>query len=278
MPSEMTDAALHDAYFDDDAMIRRVHREQVVALCGGRSLLLMAAHPVAFEGFFMSTGSLDEPYERLRRAGLVLDTIAWGSRARADTMLKRVRAMHRTATGTIPHDAGPFPAGTAYRADDPELLFWILASLVDSALLVYERCVATLSAAQREQYWQDYKVIGRCFGIPLKAMPRTVDDFDAYMERMLASDELHVTPTARDLGRQIVLNPPAPLLARPLVELANQVTVGWLPPRVRSMYRLSWDPARAVALRGSAEYAKRVLVPLLPDAVRLVPSARVAAA
>lgn len=274
----MTRPASADRYFDDDAMIRRVHREQVLALCGGRALLLMAAQPVAFEGFFMSTGSLDEPYERLRRAGLVLDTIAWGPRPRADAMLKRVRAMHRTATGTIPHAAGPFPAGTPYRADDPELLFWILASLVDSALLVYERCVGSLTDEEREQYWQDYKVIGKCFGIPMKAMPKTVDDFDAYMARMLDSDELYVTPQARDLGIQIVLNPPAPLAMRPFVELANQVTVGWLPPRVRSMYGLRWDPARAIALRGGAEYAKRILVPLLPDRLRLVPSARAAVA
>lgn len=273
----MTRTAPEDAYFDDRAMIRRVHREQAVALCGGRALLLMAAHPVAFEGFFMSTGSLDEPYERLRRAGLVLDTIAWGRRSRADAMCKRVRAMHRAAAGSIPHAAGRFPAGTPYRADDPELLLWILASLVDSALLVYERTVGTLAPAQREAYWRDYKVIGRCFGIPARAMPKTYEDFADYMERMLASDDLFVTERARELGIRIVLRPPAPLLARPLVELANQVTVGWLPPRVRAMYGLRWDPARAVALRGGAEYAKRVVVPLLPDRVRLVPSARAAA-
>lgn len=273
----MTVSARKDAYFDSDAMVRRVHREQIVALAGGRSLLLMAAHPVAFEGFFMSTGSLDEPYERLRRAGLVLDMIAWGPRSRADTMLKRVRAMHRTASGTLPQAAGPFPAGTPYRADDPELLLWILASLIDSSMLVYHRTVKPLSDAEREHYWQDYKVIGKCFGIPRKAMPRTVDDFDAYMADTLASDELHVTPTARDLGIRIVLHPPVPLALRPLVELANQVTVGWLPPRVREMYGLRWDPARAIALRGGAEYAKRVLVPLLPDRLRLVPSARAAA-
>lgn len=272
----MPAAAHHDEYFGADAMIRRVHREQVVGLCGGRALLLMAAHPVAFEGFFMSTGSLDEPYERLRRAGLVLDTIAWGPRSRADAMCRRVRAMHRQASGTIPRDAGRFPAGTPYRADDPQLLLWILASLADSALLVYERMVGTLHPAQREAYWRDYKVIGKCFGIPVKAMPRTADDFDAYMAAMLASDELFVTDQARRLGIDVVLRPPVPLALRPLAELANQVTVGWLPPRVRGMYGLRWDPARAVALRGGAEYAKRVVVPLLPDRVRLVASARAA--
>ena len=56
-------------YFDEDSMLRRVHRESVVALSGPRALLMQAAHPVAFAGFFAHTGALDEPYERLAPHG-----------------------------------------------------------------------------------------------------------------------------------------------------------------------------------------------------------------
>jgi uncharacterized protein (DUF2236 family) len=73
------------------------------------------------------------------------------------------------------------------------------------------------------------------------------------------------------------MRPPVPLKVRPLLELANFVTVGLLPPELRAQYGFSWDPARAVALRGGAEYAKRVLLPLLPGRVRHVPQARAAA-
>lgn len=61
---------------------------------------------------------------------------------------------------------------------------------------------------------------------------------------------------------------------RPVVEAVNQVTIGLLPPRVRGAYGFRWDPVRALALRGSAEYVKRVVIPLLPSRLRLVPSAR----
>ena len=64
-----------DAFFTDDSMVRRVHREQLVALGGGRTLLMQATHPVAFAGFFAHTGALDEPYERLNRT--VSPLIAW---------------------------------------------------------------------------------------------------------------------------------------------------------------------------------------------------------
>jgi uncharacterized protein (DUF2236 family) len=87
-----------------------------------------------------------------------------------------------------------------------------------------------------------------------------------------------VTPTARAVGIDVVLRPPVPARARPLVELANFITVGLLPGDIRRGYGFSWDPARALALRGGAEYVKRVLVPLLPGRLRYVAGARSVAA
>lgn len=263
-------------YFDDGAMIRKVHREQAVGLGGPRALLMMAAHPIAFEGFFMSTGDLGDPYARLRRTADVLDVITWGPKARADAICARVRARHAEVRGTIPAAAGRFPAGAPYAADDPELLLWVLAALADSSLLVYERYVRGLNDREREEYWSDFKVMGRLFGLSEDAMPRTYIDFVAYVERMLASGDLVVTDTARRLGREIVLQPPVPRAARPLLELANQVTAGLLPADLRRQYGLSWDPLRGLAVAGGAEYVRRLLVPVLPARLRFVPSARAA--
>ena len=245
--------------FADDAMVRRVHREWAVALSGPRALLMQAAHPVAFEGFFSHTGALDEPYERLSRTAEVMDEIAFGSKARAERMTRRVRGVHRNLG-----------------VDRPDLLLWVLAGLVDSALVVYERYVRPLSRDEREAYWQDYRVIGRLFGLRAHEMPRHIEDFDAYMEAMLTGDVLAVGDEARELAIDIVMRPPVPLPARPLLEVANFVTVGLLPERVRDLYGFSWDPARALAVRAGAEYTRRVLVPLLPPKLRLVPRARAA--
>jgi uncharacterized protein (DUF2236 family) len=260
-------------YFTDDSLLRRVHREKAVALSGPRALLMMAAHPVAFEGFFMATGSLGDPYERLRRTAGVMDAIAWGAKADADRMTRRVRAMHARARGTLPRAAGRFPAGTPWAADDPALLLWIVACLVDSAVLVHERYVERLTPAERDAYWADYRLVGRLFGLADEDMPATWADFQAYMAGMLGSGDLVVTPTAREVGIEVVLRPPVPLKVRPLVELTNVITVGLLPGDIRRGYGFSWDPARALAVRGGAEYVRRVLVPLLPGRLRYVPSA-----
>jgi uncharacterized protein (DUF2236 family) len=249
-------------------MIRRVQREHVVALSGPRALLMQAAHPVAFTGFFASTGALEDPYKRLRRTAAVLDKVTYGTRADADRATARVRAVHRRFRGTLPEPAGRFPAGTPWAADDPDLLLWIVATLADSGLLVFQHYVRGLRRSERQAYWDDHRVIGRLFGLADADMPGTIADFEAYVHDMLSSDVLHVTPQARELAVDIVLRPPVPLLARPLLELANFITVGLLPGRLRRQYGLRWNPVRGLAVRGGAEYTKRLLLPVLPGRLR----------
>jgi uncharacterized protein (DUF2236 family) len=256
------------SFFTDDSMIRRVQRESAVALSGPRTLLMQAAHPVAFAGFFAHTGALDEPYERLQRTVRVLGLIGFGDKGEAQRATRRVRAIHRRVHGELPEAAGRFPAGTPYSADDPELLLWILACMADSALVVYQRYVRSLSRAERDAFWQDYKVVGREFGLREADMPPEIEDLEFYVADMVEGDDLFVTPEARALALEIVMRPPVALHARPMLEVANFVTVGLLPARVRRLYGLSWDPARALVLRGGAEYAKRVVVPLLPGRLR----------
>lgn len=257
-----------EGIYADDAVIRRVYREHVMVLAGPRALLMQAAHPVAWAGFYAQTASKDEPYERLHRTARIVELVTYGPRREAERATRRVRAMHGKVRGELHEAAGRFPAGTPYAADDPELLLWILATLVDSGMTVYQRYVRELAAAEREALWQDYRVFGRLFGLPDEAMPRDYDGFRRYMRRMLDGEDLHVTDEARTTAREIVMRPPVPLAARPLVELANFVTVGLLPRRIRREYGFSWDPARGLFLRGHTEYARRVLVPLLPGRLR----------
>jgi uncharacterized protein (DUF2236 family) len=244
--------------FDDSSLLSPVVGHRLTGLSGPRALLVMAAHPVAFAGFFAHTGALDDPYARLQRTATVMDAVAFGTTARAEKLTARVRAMHRTVTGELPEAVGPFPAGTPYRADDPKLLLWILAALAESAMLVYGKYVRTLSHDELDALWADYRVVGRYFGLRDSEMPRDIDGFRAYMADMYAGGELVVTPAARALAIDIVMHPPVSLKAKPLVELVNQITIGWLPADIRRQYGFRWDPLRAVALRGGAEYVKRV--------------------
>ena len=261
-------------YFDEHSLLRQVVGDRLTGLSGPRALLIMAAHPVAFAGFFAHTGALDDPYARLERTARVMNAVAFGTREEADRATRRVRAMHRRVSGMLDAPAGRFPAGTPYRADDPELLLWILAALAESAMLVYDKYVRRLTDGERDALWQDYRVVGCQFGLRERDMPEDADAFAAYMAGMYASGDLVVTDAARELAIDIVLSPPVSLPLRPVLELVNQITVGLLPPDVRRQYGFSWDPLRAVALHGGAEYVRRLLVPVLPDRFRMIPVSR----
>jgi uncharacterized protein (DUF2236 family) len=264
-----------DGYFSDDSMLRIVHRERAIALSGPRALLMQATHPLAVKGLLSHSSAMDEPYDRLARTAHVMSTIGFGSRADADRVTKRVRAMHRKVKGRIDDRVGSYPAGTSYRADQPDLLLWVLFTLVDSGIVVYRRYVGVQEAA----YWEDYKVVGELFGLARNDMPDTLADLHQYRREMLEGDALHVTDWARRRARKIVLEPPVPWMARPLLETVNFITIALLPDRMREDYGFAPLPpvfVRKAMVAGGAEYVKRVVVPLLPDRLRLTPAARAA--
>lgn len=268
------------SYFDDDSMIRRVLRERALALSGPRALLMQAAHPLAVAGLLAHSDSLEDPYVRLARTAKIMNLITFGPRAEAAAATRRVRAMHRAVRGRLPEAVGPYPAGTPYRADDPQLLMWILYSLVDSAVVVYRTYVGRLSASDRAALWEDYKVVGRLFGLRHGQMPEKLADLDDYGRAMLSGDELCVGDWARRRAREIVLEPPVRTLARPLVETVNFITIALLPGEIRSQYGFFPLPPAVVrkALVGAgAAYVRRGVLPVLPAHIRQVPAARQAA-
>ena len=262
-----------EGYFEDDSLIRRVNRELVVAFSGARALLLQASHPVMFEGFFIKSEAKEAAHARLARTATIMNTIYFGRRDDADQMTDRVREVHTQINGVLEEPAGKYPAGTPYAADDPQFLLWTLAALVDSADQFYRLYVEELTRDERDALWGDYRLVGKLFGLQEDEMPATIEGFDAYMTEMVEGDQLCVTESAREESLAIVLNPPAPVYMRGLVEAVNFIIIGSLPAKIRRGYGLSWDPLRETMRVGGAAYTKRVLLPLLPQIIRNTPVA-----
>ncbi len=256
--------------FGPGSVTWRIHAHRSLLIGGLRALLVQALEPRAMAAVDQHSSFRRDPWARLRRTSDYLITTTFGDTAAAQAAGARVRKVHALVRGVDP------VTGRPYRADDPELLLWILACLVDSALLVYGRYVRPLSRDERDRYWQEYKLIGNLFALRDEDMPESIEDFDAYMADMLAGDVLHVGDEVRRLAVQIVMNPTVPLPALPLLKGANFATIGLLPERLRRAYGFSWDPVRSVALHGGAEYIRRILVPVLPERFRMIPLARAA--
>jgi uncharacterized protein (DUF2236 family) len=264
-----------DGYFSPDRPIWWLSREWALMLGGGRALLMQAAHPLTVAGVAEHSGYDSDPWGRLERTMEVVWSCVYGTREEADRAVARVRAVHGRVRGELREALGPFPAGTPYSAEDPELLMWVQATLIDTALLMYRAYVGSLPLAAAEGYYQDMRLLGELFGIPSGYMPRDLDALYAYKRRMLASEAITATPLAREVC-WVVLRPPLPRALRPVGLALNQVSVGFLPGELRRQYGFGWDPARRAMLYASTQYVKRVVLPLLPSVIRTRSEARLA--
>jgi len=265
-------ASENRGYFAHDSVIRRVSRELLLMLGGGRALLMQVAHPLVAAGVVAHSDYRENPWERLERTMSAVWTIVFGNRAEADRVAARVRSLHGKVQGRIPEQMGPFPAGTRYSAADPALMMWVHATLVDTALLVYRGWIGPLSDRDRETYYQEMKTLARALGTPAAVIPPTFGDFHLYMEERLASEEITVTGAARDVLESVV-HPPLPLPLRPAWEPLNLITASLLPEKLREQYGLGWGTLRGALVLGSSHVVRRV-VPFVPSSLRAVPPAR----
>lgn len=265
-------AAPGEGYFEDESLIRIVNSELAVAFSGGRALLLQAAHPVMFEGFYQDSEIQEDIHGRLGRTARIMTIIYFGRREDADRWTGAVRKMHAKVNGTLREDAGFFIQGTPYAADDPKYLLWTLATLWDSARLFYNLYVRELSEAEEWALFEDYRLVGKLFGLQDDQMPKNVWEANQYMKDMLEGWELFVTDRARESGRQVVLNPPVPAYLAPLVGAVNFAVIGSLPKKIRQGYGFRWYPGSDMVRTLGAD-STRLQVKLLPDALTKSPAA-----
>ncbi|MBJ7471126.1 MAG: DUF2236 domain-containing protein [Solirubrobacteraceae bacterium] len=258
-------------FFAEDSLIREVQRERLVAISGARALFMQAAHPVAFVGFFSHSASVDDPHPRLARTALAVNTVIYGSERQAREVQEIVGSMHARVRGSLKEPVGPFPAGTPFRGDDPDLLLWILAAFIDSSYRAFERFVRPLSPAEREELWQQWRQVGEIFGLGEDDMPSSYAVHLEYMQGMLESGRLVVTDDARALSRRVILNPPLPAALLPLKELINQVTIDSLPGDLQRQFGFVPVPGRGLTLGALGTWWRLVAGPLAPSVVRHVP-------
>ena len=259
-------------YFDPRSVIWRVDQEMVLLLGGGRALLMQLAHPKVAAGVADHSRFRRDPMGRLYQTMNTMWSIVFDEIAEADASLERVQQIHRRVRGTVEGNV-VLPKGTRYDARDPELLAWVHATLVDSAVVTYEHFVGPLSVREKRLYYDGAKRLAFLFGVPEAEIPGSLDDFNEYMTAMLHGDTISVDSTARALAGEILS--PRPWILKGVSPVSRFITIGLLPPGLRDAYGLVWNHRKERAL-GLLAGGIRRLLPLIPRALRIVPHARAA--
>jgi uncharacterized protein (DUF2236 family) len=246
-----------------------------VVLGWSRAILLQLAHPLVAAGVadhsaFRSGGI--SAVVRLHHTIRAMLALTFGDERARTTALEAIRAIHRRVHGRLPAAAGAFPAGTPYSAEDPRLVLWVHATLLESIPMIYERVNRRLTVGERDAYCEEAAGIAVELGARDDDVPRSWDALTDYLRRMYTSGEITVSAQAREVA-SAVLAPPLGRVAAPMAWMNRIVTLGLLPQEIRRQYGLDWT-------NGDRAACERVLRTLargrrfLPRRAALWPEAR----
>ncbi len=256
--------------FGPGSQVWTVNKEAAVFLGAGRAALLQLAHPFVAHAIDQHSQTRDDPLGRFQRTFDHVFSMVFGDVDRAFRAARAVWGIHTRVSGVLPERAGSLPAGTTYHANAPDALLWVHATLWDSSVLCYETLVRPLPLDEKRRYYDETRRFAFLFGIPDDVLPPDWESFRTYVDGMLASDLLAVTPVAADMAR-FLFRPPLPGLA-PVMRRYGLVTAWLLPERLAGGFGLERGGDVGAARNAATLRRLAMVYPWLPRRLRYLPA------
>jgi len=253
----------------------RLNAERLALLGWSRAILLQMAHPLIAAGVADHSSFRASPMaavSRLHGTVRAMLALTFGDPIEHGHAIAGIKAIHARVHGELREATGVYPAGTPYSAEDPDLVLWVHATLIESVLLVHEQLVAPVSAADRDTYLEEAVDVALALGARDAELPRTWSTLEAYLENEYASGRIAVGTDARMIV-DAVLFPPFSAISGPFAWVNRVITLGMLPPFVRDQYHYAWNDARDRQFK-RATSAIRGLRRMTPRAIAWWPEAR----
>lgn len=251
-----------EGYFGPDSIFWQVNKEMYSLFGGARALLMQAAHPLVSAGARQTSFYARDPWKRLIRTVQLQLILAFGSKQEAESTADRVNKLHETINGIDP------VTGLRYDALDLDLLLWVHATLEESTLLIYEKTVRPLTAAEREQYHQENLISAELIWLPREHVPPTYPELREYIAGVVAGTDLLLTDVALEVF-ELMRGGPVPKTVKPVWLFIAFAARGTLPLELQELYNVRWDAKRQRLLDANLAVLRRAR-PFLPDRLRTV--------
>lgn len=242
---------------EDPAVLRELIVDDIYLLGGQFAILCQFAHPGIARGTVGHSTFASRIPERLRNTARFLNASVFGTEREKRAIFSVIHKYHARVHGEV--------GGTRYDANDPELHLWTAATLFVSLVVVHEALFGKLGRARTEAMYRESAVFGTSLRMPPEMWPKTLDDFWAYWDHMIAT--LEVTPEAKKLSRELLWPKNLPWNMQVLIPLSRVVTKQLLPPRLRREYDL--EPSTLDWIQYQAAVSGlSYLYPYLPASLR----------
>jgi uncharacterized protein (DUF2236 family) len=253
----------------------RVNAERIVLAGWTRAILLQVAHPLIAAAVAGHSSFRDNPVSSARRLHHTVRAmlgLTFGDAAAHARVINEIRAIHRRVHGVLREPVGTFPAGTAYSAEDPALVLWVHATLLESVIIAYEALVEPVAPGDRDAYCREASTVALELGARAGDVPLEWASLERYLASVHRSGAIAVGSDARAIAG-VLLGGRFSMLLGPAAWANRVVTAGWLPSGLRAPYGLEWNDSRARQFTRTIAVLRKVRR-LLPGVIALWPEAR----
>jgi uncharacterized protein (DUF2236 family) len=247
----------------------QVMREPLLILGAARALLMQSAHPLVAQGALDHSDFDVDPIGRFQRTAGWVTTVVFGTTEEAQAATRAVNQLHRHVKGELPHAnaAGTWAGGSAYQAQDRQLLLWVHASLMDSMLTAHRVAIGNLRTGVGDRFVREWDAIARLMGLPPGSTWDSESAMRRWIDRQIREEIVRPGRGSRQVS-EVILAPGAtgPTLAK----VTSLFTAGMLPDRVRDEFQIPWTVGHRLAFQSLA-LTLRAARPTLPRVMRVTP-------
>lgn len=239
---------LPEGLFGPDSIAWKVNREQVTLLAGRAAAVLQVAHPGVAKGLAKFGECKAASGACMKRAFSSIQTITFGTRRDVLEVVQPVQRMLARRRSEESDRNG------LYSVLDEDLQLWVLATLVKGAVVAYEQFVGSLSADEKEAYFQDMRVWGEFFGLSRSYGPKNWGEFESYYNYMVCGGLLGSDSRCVEMARG-VLYPEISFLSKMKSRSLSFLVIEMIPARLlerlglqsKRWTKAAWAITKAVA-------------------------------
>ncbi|HVL01084.1 MAG TPA: oxygenase MpaB family protein [Dongiaceae bacterium] len=253
-----------------DSLTLKVSGDIRSTLMSGSTFVMQVAHPQVGAGVGQLSNFRNDPWHRLQEINQSGERFMFSGREAGIAEGKRLRELHRNIKGV---DAD----GNAFHSLNPAVYGWVHTIFLDTMVTQCRLYDTALDRQEELQLFEEWREMGRLFGLRDKDMPATLDQYWRHYNEMIA-DTLEYNDVIETI---LTFTPPAPTSLAWLPQLAwssvwspagklnYQLTLAALPHAFRAKIAAHhpWNEQDEKHARRFQSFVKS-LVPRLPERMR----------
>jgi len=198
---------LSKGYFGPESMTWKLYREPSIMLGSMRALLLQIAHPAVAIGVSMYSNYTKDFVGRAHRTILSMVRLWYGDIPTANNSARRLHHIHSMIRGQMVWETEDETIVNPFCAADPDLLYWVLATIVDTTITLYEKTVRPLSKEEKEQFYEESKITAQLMGITLDEYPETLEAFNLRFNQVVTEGTLRLQKEGKSVTEALFKTP-----------------------------------------------------------------------